>query len=63
MLVGWEGAWPICVGFGFTCDVINGGLLLEMDLVFVFCIPDPVMSLMGGCYMNPYGNQLHHTAA
>ena len=34
VLVGWEGrgAWPICVGFGLTCDVINGGLLHEMDL-------------------------------
>ena len=49
VLVGWEGAWSICVGFGLTCNVIIGGLLHEMDLVFVFWIPEPVTSLWGGC--------------
>ena len=33
VLAGWEGVWPIT----WTCDVINGGLLHEMDISSIFC--------------------------
>ena len=43
--------------FTLVCDVIIGGLLHEMD--FVFWIPEPVMSLMGGCPMKWISDILH----